>query len=55
MSQQLKPIYEFGPYRLDTAERLLTRDGEVSRFNTKSSICCRRWSSVTGACWKKMS
>src|SRR5262245_57492967 len=28
MSRQTKPIYEFGPYRLDGAERLLTRDGE---------------------------
>jgi TolB-like protein/DNA-binding winged helix-turn-helix (wHTH) protein/Tfp pilus assembly protein PilF len=35
MSQQLKPIYEFGPYRLDAAERLLTRDGEVVPLQPK--------------------
>jgi len=27
MSHQSKRIYEFGPYRLDGAERLLLRDG----------------------------
>src|SRR5499426_1640752 len=35
MSQQLKPIYEFGPYRPDAAERLLTRDGEVVPLQPK--------------------
>jgi TolB-like protein/Tfp pilus assembly protein PilF len=35
MSQQPKPIYEFGPYRLDPAERLLSRDGEVVPLQPK--------------------
>src|SRR5262245_43186206 len=35
MSPQPKPIYEFGPYRLDAAERLLTRDGEVVSLQPK--------------------
>lgn len=29
MSLQTKHIYEFGPFRLDAAEHLLLRDGEV--------------------------
>src|SRR5436190_18793297 len=29
MSQQLKRFYEFGPFRVDAANRLLLRDGEV--------------------------
>src|SRR5262249_15730121 len=36
MSQQPKPIYEFGPYRLDAAERLLWRDGEVVPLQPKT-------------------
>src|SRR5262252_10166880 len=35
MSHQPKPIYEFGPYRLDAAERLLWRDGEVVPLQPK--------------------
>src|SRR5262245_29423349 len=35
MSHQPKPIYEFGPYRLDSAERLLSRDGEVVPLQPK--------------------
>src|SRR5215831_805470 len=35
MSHQPKPIYEFGPYRLDAAERLLSRDGEVVPLQPK--------------------
>ena len=30
-----KPIYEFGSYRLDSAERLLKRDGEVVPLQPK--------------------
>jgi TolB-like protein/Tfp pilus assembly protein PilF len=36
MSQQTKPIYEFGPYRLDAAERLLSRNGEVVPLQPKA-------------------
>jgi len=35
MSHQPKPIYEFGPYRLDAAERLLSHDGEVVPLQPK--------------------
>src|SRR5262245_27756670 len=35
MGHQLKQIYEFGPYRLDAAERLLLRDGEVVPLQPK--------------------
>src|SRR5215468_2710806 len=35
MSHQPKQIYEFGPYRLDAAERLLMRDGEVVPLQPK--------------------
>jgi DNA-binding winged helix-turn-helix (wHTH) protein len=35
MSHQLKQIYEFGPYRLDAAERLLLRDGAVVPLQPK--------------------
>jgi len=35
MSQQPKPIYEFGHYRLDAAERLLWRDGAVVPLQPK--------------------
>src|SRR5262252_5831533 len=35
MSHQPKPIYEFGPYRLDSAERLLSHDGEVVPLQPK--------------------
>src|SRR5215510_16269294 len=36
MSHQPKPIYEFGPYRLDAAERLLSRGGEVVPLQPKA-------------------
>src|SRR5262245_18734386 len=36
MSHQPKPIYEFGHYRLDAAERLLSRDGEVVPLQPKT-------------------
>jgi DNA-binding winged helix-turn-helix (wHTH) protein len=29
MSQQLKQIYEFGPFRLDATERILLREDEL--------------------------
>src|SRR5262245_4385100 len=35
MSRQQKPIYEFGPYRPDAAEHLLSRDGEVVPLQPK--------------------
>jgi len=35
MGHQPKQIYEFGPYRLDPAERLLLRDGEVVPLQPK--------------------
>src|SRR5262245_37169122 len=35
MSLQTKHIYEFGPYRLDGAERLLTCDGAVIPLQPK--------------------
>src|SRR5215813_9957002 len=35
MSHQPKPIYEFGPYRLDAAERRLLRNGEVVPLQPK--------------------
>jgi Tol biopolymer transport system component/DNA-binding winged helix-turn-helix (wHTH) protein len=36
MSQQPKGIYEFGPFRLDAAERLLLRQGEVTPLTPKA-------------------
>src|SRR5262245_29754678 len=35
MGSQQNQIYEFGPYRLDAAERLLMRDGEVVTLQPK--------------------
>jgi DNA-binding winged helix-turn-helix (wHTH) protein len=35
MSHQLQPIYEFEPFRLDVAERLLLRDGKVIPLQPK--------------------
>jgi len=35
MGHQPKPIYEFGPYRLDSAERLLLRDSKVVPLQPK--------------------
>src|SRR5215468_2755699 len=35
MGHQPKQIYEFGPYRLDAAQRLLMRDGEVIPLQPK--------------------
>ena len=36
MSTHLQHLYEFGPYRLDTAERLLLRDGEPVPLTPKA-------------------
>ncbi len=36
MSQQAKPLYEFGPFRLDAAEHLLLRDGEAVPLTPKA-------------------
>jgi DNA-binding winged helix-turn-helix (wHTH) protein/TolB-like protein/Tfp pilus assembly protein PilF len=36
MSQQLKHIYEFGPFRLDATERLLWRDGATVALTPKA-------------------
>src|SRR5437868_2255761 len=36
MSKQAKHFYEFGPYRLDTANRLLMHDGEVVPLKQKA-------------------
>ncbi len=36
MSAHLQHLYEFGPYRLDTAERLLLRDGEPVPLTPKA-------------------
>jgi DNA-binding winged helix-turn-helix (wHTH) protein/TolB-like protein/Tfp pilus assembly protein PilF len=36
MSQHLQHLYEFGPYRLDTTERLLLRDGERVALTPKA-------------------
>jgi TolB-like protein/DNA-binding winged helix-turn-helix (wHTH) protein/Tfp pilus assembly protein PilF len=35
MNRQLRHVYEFGPFRLDAAERLLWRDGEVVPLQPK--------------------
>src|SRR5688572_13042573 len=36
MTTHLQHLYEFGPYRLDTAERLLLRDGEPVPLTPKA-------------------
>ncbi len=36
MSKQLQRLYEFGPYQLDTAERILLRDGEPVPLTPKA-------------------
>lgn len=36
MSQQTKHLYEFGPFRLDAAERLLLRDGQPLPLTNKA-------------------
>ena len=36
MSQQIKRLYEFGPFRLDAGERLLLRDGESVPLTPKA-------------------
>jgi Tol biopolymer transport system component/DNA-binding winged helix-turn-helix (wHTH) protein len=36
MEQNLKHLYEFGPFRLDTEERLLLRDGQVVPLTPKA-------------------
>jgi Tol biopolymer transport system component/DNA-binding winged helix-turn-helix (wHTH) protein len=36
MSQQIKHIYEFGPFRLDAGEQLLLRDGEAVQLTPKA-------------------
>ncbi len=53
MSLQPKPRYEFGPFRLDVAERLLLCDGETIPLQPKAFICSSSWSNTTDICWKK--
>jgi DNA-binding winged helix-turn-helix (wHTH) protein len=36
MSQQIKHIYEFGPFRLDAEERLLLRESESVPLTPKA-------------------
>src|SRR5438034_1138249 len=36
MSTQSKRLYEFGPFRLDTSERLLLRNQEIVRLTPKA-------------------
>ncbi|HSE97310.1 MAG TPA: winged helix-turn-helix domain-containing protein, partial [Blastocatellia bacterium] len=36
MSKQAKPLYEFGPFRLDASERLLLRDGDPVLLTPKA-------------------
>ncbi|HET8677590.1 MAG TPA: winged helix-turn-helix domain-containing protein, partial [Blastocatellia bacterium] len=36
MEKNLKRLYEFGPFRLDGAERLLLRNGEVVPLTPKA-------------------
>lgn len=36
MSTRAKHLYEFGPYRLDTAEQLLLRDGKAVPLTPKA-------------------
>ena len=36
MSAQEKPVYEFGPFRLDAVKRLLLRDGQVVQLSPKA-------------------
>src|ERR1041384_1387687 len=36
VTQQAKHFYEFGPYRLDTAERVLLRDGQPVPLTPKA-------------------
>src|SRR5262244_1160512 len=36
MNRQTKPIYEFGPFRLDGARHLLLRDGQPVPLTTKA-------------------
>src|SRR2546425_34834 len=36
MPAQVKQIYEFGPFRLDTAERVLLRDGRPVQLTPKA-------------------
>src|SRR5262245_5046578 len=36
MSQQIKHLYEFGPFRLNARERLLLRDGESVSLTPKA-------------------
>src|SRR5256885_1450920 len=36
MSRHEKHLYEFGPFRLDTADRLLLRDGEAVPLTPKA-------------------
>src|SRR5438093_1784698 len=35
MSKRAKHFYEFGPFRIDTSERLLLRDGEIVPLTPK--------------------
>src|SRR5215469_16014155 len=36
MSEQMSHLYEFGPFRIDVAERLLLRDGEAVPLTPKA-------------------
>jgi DNA-binding winged helix-turn-helix (wHTH) protein len=36
MSAEIKPVYEFGPFRIDTAERVLLRDGKPVSLTPKA-------------------
>jgi len=36
MRSQARPIYEFGPFRLDAARHLLLRDGRTVPLTTKA-------------------
>ena len=36
MSHEINHLYEFGPFRLDTTERLLSRDGESVALTPKA-------------------
>lgn len=35
MTKPAQPIYEFGPFRLDAAKRLLLREGETLQLTPK--------------------
>lgn len=37
VTEQISHLYEFGPFRLDTTERLLLRDGKPVLLTPKAS------------------